>query len=303
MKYLFFDIECANCYRNIGKICEFGYVIMDENFQIIEKRNIFMNPEAKILTRWKIDGEFKEGLTQSIEYYNSQPPFPHFYKEIKELFQRKDYMYFAFSSSNDMNFLAGTINRYHLPIFDFICYDAQKIAYAYAPEEGSMPGLEKMYHKVCIDNIELPPHESSNDAYMTAMIVAEIIREKKTTIIEECKSIQGIKSSLKDVFDYREVKANIDLLKSRVTLPNIKTAQLKQYKKKKYYLLPSLRQNEELFIKTLVQLKKKQLFAVTSLKYTDFVLFQDKEEKIKYKRIRKQVKNRYKFVKLEKLFK
>ena len=37
MKYLFFDIECSNCFNNIGKMCEFGYVVTDENFKIITK--------------------------------------------------------------------------------------------------------------------------------------------------------------------------------------------------------------------------------------------------------------------------
>ena len=37
MKYVFFDIECANCYQGKGKICSFGYVITNENFDVEEK--------------------------------------------------------------------------------------------------------------------------------------------------------------------------------------------------------------------------------------------------------------------------
>ena len=46
MKYLFFDTECANCFDGEGKICEFGFVLTDENYQIIEKDNIIINPES-----------------------------------------------------------------------------------------------------------------------------------------------------------------------------------------------------------------------------------------------------------------
>ena len=46
MKYLFFDIECANCFDGKGKICEFGYVQTDENFSIIEKESFKINPCA-----------------------------------------------------------------------------------------------------------------------------------------------------------------------------------------------------------------------------------------------------------------
>ena len=43
MRYLAFDIECCD-----GKhICEFGYVITDEKFNISEKSVITINPESK----------------------------------------------------------------------------------------------------------------------------------------------------------------------------------------------------------------------------------------------------------------
>ena len=40
MKYISFDIECCD-----GKhICEFGYVITDENFKILQKECFTINP-------------------------------------------------------------------------------------------------------------------------------------------------------------------------------------------------------------------------------------------------------------------
>ena len=47
MKYVFFDIECANCFQGNGKICSFGYVVTDEKFKILEKKDIPMNPHSK----------------------------------------------------------------------------------------------------------------------------------------------------------------------------------------------------------------------------------------------------------------
>ena len=51
MKYCFFDIECANCFKDNngvsrGKICEFGYLITDENFNKIESAEYIINPKA-----------------------------------------------------------------------------------------------------------------------------------------------------------------------------------------------------------------------------------------------------------------
>lgn len=41
MRYLFFDIECCN-----GRdICEFGYVITDTEFNVLEKNDFTINPE------------------------------------------------------------------------------------------------------------------------------------------------------------------------------------------------------------------------------------------------------------------
>ena len=45
--YLFFDIECANCFGGVGKMCSFGYVLTDEDFNVIDSQDVAMNPEAE----------------------------------------------------------------------------------------------------------------------------------------------------------------------------------------------------------------------------------------------------------------
>ena len=44
MNILFFDLECANCFMGIGKICEFGVVLVDGNFNLIQKYCFCMSP-------------------------------------------------------------------------------------------------------------------------------------------------------------------------------------------------------------------------------------------------------------------
>ena len=46
MNYLFFDIECAGVFKNMAKICAFGYCLTDENFHIIEKEDLLINPQG-----------------------------------------------------------------------------------------------------------------------------------------------------------------------------------------------------------------------------------------------------------------
>ena len=44
MKYLFFDIECSVVSKKAAKICAFGYCLTDEQFHILEKEDILINP-------------------------------------------------------------------------------------------------------------------------------------------------------------------------------------------------------------------------------------------------------------------
>ena len=47
MNYLFFDVECANSFDGVGKICEFGYIFTDENLNIIKQGIHLINPNAE----------------------------------------------------------------------------------------------------------------------------------------------------------------------------------------------------------------------------------------------------------------
>ena len=49
MKYLSFDIECADGGK--ATICSFGYVIADEQFRVLKKEDIVLNPDGKFFAR------------------------------------------------------------------------------------------------------------------------------------------------------------------------------------------------------------------------------------------------------------
>ena len=42
MRYLFFDIEGANNYNYIAKMCTFGYVITDDKFKLNTKIDVII---------------------------------------------------------------------------------------------------------------------------------------------------------------------------------------------------------------------------------------------------------------------
>lgn len=80
MQYLSFDIECCD-----GKhICEFGYVITDENFKVTKKECYTINPEKPFNLIGRENREDCILFFPEEKYYNS-PIFPAFYNKIKNL--------------------------------------------------------------------------------------------------------------------------------------------------------------------------------------------------------------------------
>lgn len=86
--FLFFDCECANCFDGIGKICSLGYVLADDELNVIESEDIVMNPETDF--DWYLfSPKNKCRLAYSKDYFRSKPNFDFFYKRIKIIYERK----------------------------------------------------------------------------------------------------------------------------------------------------------------------------------------------------------------------
>lgn len=48
MKYLFLDVECANCENGRGKIYSIGYIIADDDLNIVEnEKDLIINPDIE----------------------------------------------------------------------------------------------------------------------------------------------------------------------------------------------------------------------------------------------------------------
>ena len=89
MNLVFFDIECASVNKYSAKICAFGYVVCAENFNIIEKQDLLINPRGKFhLTDRKGD----KGIVLPYDYdeFKKYRPFPDVYPAIKSLLEDKN---------------------------------------------------------------------------------------------------------------------------------------------------------------------------------------------------------------------
>ena len=124
MKYIYYDIECSDGFH----MCSFGYVVADENFNVLEKEDILMNPEAVFHTgAWGKNREKDPGIELGYpkEAFRKSPKFPKHYQRIRALLSDEDVKIIGFSHNNDALFLSKACKRYSLPPIPYRFYDVQ----------------------------------------------------------------------------------------------------------------------------------------------------------------------------------
>ena len=173
MKFVFFDIECASVHKNYAKICAFGYVVCDENFNILNKQDILINPKGRFeLT----DRKGEKGIVLPYEYgdFKKQPTFPHVYGQIKELLEDKDSIVLGHAVLNDVKYLNLETRRFKLPSFEFGFNDSQLLFMTYINDFSRQFGLEHIANEL---GVEFVPHRAADDAYATMRVVEAMCKE------------------------------------------------------------------------------------------------------------------------------
>lgn len=188
MNLVFFDIECASVYKTVAKICAFGYVLCDENFNIVEKEDILINPKGKFhLT----DGRGEHGLVLPYEYaeFKKYPVFPQVYNRIKGLLEDKNNLVFGHATLNDVNYLDLETRRFKLPPFEFTFSDSQLMYMTSISDFSRQFGLEYITKEL---EVEFTPHRAADDAYAT-MRVTQALCKKHNCSCAELEKILRIK--------------------------------------------------------------------------------------------------------------
>ncbi len=181
MKYVFFDIECACVFKNVAKICAFGYVETNENFEVLAREDILLNPKGKFhLT----DRKGREGLVLPYEYedFKKYPLFPVEYNRIKALLEDPDALVLGHATMNDVNYLNLETKRFRLPSFRFDFYDTQFFWMNVTGKYSQQVGLGVMAEAL---NVEFTPHRAVDDAYATMRVCEALCRR-------EGKNVQGL---------------------------------------------------------------------------------------------------------------
>ena len=161
----------------MAKICAFGYVVCDEQFNIIKKEDILINPKGGFhLT----DRKGEKGLELPYDYseFKKHPPFPAVYPFVRSLLEDKNNLVFGHAIMNDVKYLDLETRRFHLPSFNFSFLDSQIMYMTHVNDFSRQFGLEYITENL---NVVFTPHRAADDAYATMKIVEELCRIHCTT--------------------------------------------------------------------------------------------------------------------------
>ena len=178
MKYLFFDIECASVFKNVAKICAFGYCLVDEQFHILDKQDVLMNPKGGFhLT----DRKGTQGLVLPYKYeeFKTYPTFPEYADKIYALLQDKDTLVVGHASMNDVKYLNLESKRFSLPSFSFSFADTQFLYMNTIGEFSRQFGLGLIANDL---GLEFTPHRAVDAAYATMKIAQALCKQENLSL-------------------------------------------------------------------------------------------------------------------------
>lgn len=166
MQYLFFDIECSVVSKSVAKICAFGYCLTDEQFHILEKEDILINPQGGFhLT----DRKGTQGLVLPYEYsdFKKYPTFLEKADKIYALLQDENTLVAGHATMNDVKYLNFESKRFQLPSFRFSFADTQFLYMNRIGEFSRQFGLGVIAQEL---GVEFTAHRAVDDAYATMKI-------------------------------------------------------------------------------------------------------------------------------------
>lgn len=179
MKYLFFDIECAD--GGQATICSFGYVIADENFKILRREDVVINPQGRFFLVGRA-GRPDIHLAYPEATFKRAPTFDKIYNKIKVLLENKEYCIVGHSIGDDVTYLNKACKRYGLEPLSFSYFDTQRMYRELAGEKNSI-SLENAI-AACEIEEKIRYHQSVEDARAT-MLVLKALLEKANMSFED----------------------------------------------------------------------------------------------------------------------
>ncbi len=171
IKYLFFDLEKASSFQNQVHVCEFGYVLTNEKFDVLEKRNFVIDPKIE-RNQWDYFA-VRKILTRTINQYENSLDFEYFCPYILKLIQNADYV-FGHTTESDVDALNQEMIRHSHDPLKFAFYDIKDFYKAYANEDEDV-GLSKMVEVLGVEGRAETQHDALADAYNTMLCTKSVL--------------------------------------------------------------------------------------------------------------------------------
>lgn len=290
MRYLFFDIECAD--GNVG-ICEFGYVLSDTNFRVIKKKNFVINPRAKFQLRGR-PGRPDINLSYPYETYINAPEYDEFYDNIKFLMTQKDLLIFGHSVLNDILYLVKDNRRYHLNQFYYTAYDTQNIYSYFDSSRKKFISLDNAVEKLIgiEEKSKLISHRAMDDAYMTmlelqAMVQAlgfevndilDVCKTCKHTVEEAIVSNNERRQRIKASYKYKP-KSECQVMWGNFYREKLNLLEDEKYIGKFITISSLIKQNIDILESIINKIKEKDYAPYDKISGADIIIVKDEEDK------------------------
>ena len=187
MNILFFDLECSNSFHGKGKVCEFGAILVDKNFNLIKEIAFPIcpgqTPDCQFDLNFK-DANGNLGWAYTPDYYMQCKELNEYYEQIQEVLEDDNNLVFGYAVNNDIIYLNDSIERYNLRKLHYIAYDLIPIIDQSIDQQ--IHGLENTFYAIYGDEgmKEITPHLSLDDARMTMLVAKYICQELDVDITE-----------------------------------------------------------------------------------------------------------------------
>ena len=186
--FVFFDCECANVFDGVGKICSLGYVITDDELNVIESEDVVMNPECEF--DWYLLGAKSEcKLAYSKDYFRIKPNWAAYYKDIKKMFTAGNRYILGFAVSGDVGFVNSACERYNEDYINLRAFDLEPLL---AQIYGERKKLVQWAEYFGVNVAKFQTHKSVDDAMMTMLCMKKVCEQQQKSVEQILKEYKGL---------------------------------------------------------------------------------------------------------------
>ncbi len=201
--FIFFDCECANTFEGVGKICSIGYVLTDDELNVIESEDVIINPECEF--DWYLLSPKNEcHLAYSKDYFRIKPNFEAYYKDVKKLFTTGNRYIAGFAVHNDVGFVNSACKRYELPFIQFRALDLEKIFNQHYNQHKKLKEWAEFFG---VNVAKFQTHKSVDDAMMTMLCLKKFCQEQNVSVESVFTNNKGLFVSSEQMLIQAEERA------------------------------------------------------------------------------------------------